>query len=103
MPKKKTRVIQFAAPMPAPVVETLVPLEAEIEPSVGDEPTVKLVYEYPKKSRCRIEETSPGSGVWVGCGSLSTRAKSTQDPIQYRQCLRPSCRHRYKETGTVKK
>jgi hypothetical protein len=95
MPKKKTRVIQFSAP----AVETVVPLEAEIEPSVGDEPIVRLTYAFPTKSRCPGREIAPG--VRAKCGSLSTRATSTQGQIQHRRCLRPSCRATYKEVGTT--
>jgi hypothetical protein len=85
MARKKTRVIPFAPP----VVETAVPVQVEIEPTVGDEPVVTLTYSFQTKSRC------------PKCKSLSTRATSTQGQIQHRRCLRPSCRTTYKEFGTT--
>ena len=44
-------------------------------------------YAFPSRSRC------------PRCQASDTRAVSTQGNVQYRQCIRPICRQRYKVIG----
>jgi hypothetical protein len=66
------------------------PKEVDIPPVVEEAsvPVAELpAYAFPSKSRCQR------------CGALDTRATSTQGLIQYRECTRATCRHRYKVVG----
>ena len=46
------------------------------------------VYSFPTRSRC------------PRCGAPDTKATSTQGEIQYRECIRPVCRHTFKVQGS---
>lgn len=78
-PKRKKK-----AEVPAPVAQPASP--AAQPPRVV---AVAIEYTWPRKSRC------------PRCGVTDTERVSDDGPTQYRKCVRPVCRFRFKVHGTV--
>ena len=69
---------------PKPIVEAVIPVEASTPLAQEAD---RAQYSFPTRSRC------------PRCGSSQTRALSSQEQIQYRVCIIPTCRHHYKAAG----
>jgi phage FluMu protein Com len=81
-PKRKKKAEEPAPMAPAPPAQ---PPPAQPPRAV----VVTVEYTWPRKSRC------------PRCGVTDTERVSDDGPTQYRKCVRPVCRFRFKVHGTV--